>query len=76
MTPTALDNPNAKGDKPNKVNTDSKHKTSNAVSILEMSGFQVEAVSFEIAIECFDLNANAIETNQRPVIGAIGEEEP
>ncbi|MEZ4684304.1 MAG: hypothetical protein R2932_59840 [Caldilineaceae bacterium] len=53
MTPAALDKPNAKGDKPNEVDTDGEHKAGNAVSIIEMSGFKVETMTFEIAAEFF-----------------------
>ncbi|MEZ4684100.1 MAG: hypothetical protein R2932_58815 [Caldilineaceae bacterium] len=76
MTPAALDKPNAKGDKPNEVDTDGEHKAGNAVSIIEMSGFKVETMTFEIAVEFFGPHANSVETEQSPVIGAIGEEKP
>ena len=76
MTPPTFDNPNAKGDKPDKVDADSQHKAGNAVSIVKMSGFEVEAVTFEIAIEFFGPHANGIESDQEPVIGAIGEKKP
>ncbi|MEZ4732936.1 MAG: hypothetical protein R3E79_38040 [Caldilineaceae bacterium] len=66
----------AKGNQPDKVDTDGKHKPSNAVSIIEMSGFEIETVSFESAIEFFGPHANGIQTDQRAVIGAIGEEQP
>lgn len=58
------------------VRGDGKDKTCDGVSSIEMSGFEVKAMRFEIAIEFFGPHTNAVKADQGAVIGASGEEKP